>query len=252
MNRSFEVRKFPLERMVAKNGYNQEEVPPLYQEAMDTLPERIEEIKKYVSLLPEKFNLNSDKEEVSLNQATIVDLGSGPGIVTREIKDKVGRVIAVDQAPKMVSFLKKQFKDSANVEAVIGDMTKMPLADNSVEGIISVGTIFELYDENSEADFLRETMRALKPGGVLILDGVSNDKVDDVINDFAQERQQELAAVKNHKGPVTQRFNIFRADELADRLKELGLNCRVEPFFQKEAEEYCAVRITKLNQEDET
>jgi len=247
MNQSFEARKFQLEKMVAKNGYDQEKVPPLYQEAMDTLPERIEEIKKYASLLPEEFNLSSGEEKIALDQATVVDLGSGPGIVTREIKDKVGRVIAIDQAPKMVSFLKKQFEDSANVEAAVGDMARMPLADNSVEGVISVGTIFELHSEDSENDFLRETMRVLKPGGVLVLDGISNEKFDKVRNNFAQERQKELEAAKSHKGPVTQRFNIFRADELENRLKGLGLDCRVEPFFQEEAGEYCVVRITKLN-----
>jgi SAM-dependent methyltransferase len=97
----------------------------------------------------------------------VVDLGSGGGMDVFLAGQKVGpagRAIGIDMTPEMIARARKNAAEAkvANVEFHQAAIDKLPLADGSVDCIISNCVINLAADK--EAVF-REMFRVLKPGG---------------------------------------------------------------------------------------
>ena len=98
---------------------------------------------------------------------TVLDLGSGAGfdafLAWRQVGPQ-GRVIGVDMTDQMLQLARKNAADlgAANVEFRKGGIENLPVADNSVDLVIS-NCVINL-STNKPAVF-REIYRVLKPGG---------------------------------------------------------------------------------------
>ncbi|HPO14400.1 MAG TPA: arsenite methyltransferase [Candidatus Hydrogenedentes bacterium] len=102
---------------------------------------------------------------------TVVDLGSGGGFDIFIAGKKVGaagRAIGVDMTPEMLGRARgniatyQQRTGLDNVEFRLGEIEHLPLADNSVDVIIS-NCVINLSPD--KAQVWREIVRVLKPGG---------------------------------------------------------------------------------------
>ncbi len=97
----------------------------------------------------------------------VLDLGSGAGFdsfLAAQGVGPTGRVIGVDMTPEMVSKARKNQTSGgyANVEFRLGEIESLPVADASVDVIIS-NCVINLSPDKPRA--FREAFRVLKPGG---------------------------------------------------------------------------------------
>lgn len=98
---------------------------------------------------------------------TVLDLGSGAGmdcfLAAKEVGPK-GRIIGVDMTPEMIEKARENAERSGieNVEFRLGEIENLPLADASVDVVISNCVINLSTDK---AQVFREVRRVLKPGG---------------------------------------------------------------------------------------
>lgn len=142
---------------------------------------------------------------------TVIDLGAGAGVdcflAAKRVGEK-GRVIGVDMTPEMVDRARENARrgNYENVEFRLGEIENLPVADNSVDVIIS-NCVINLAP--NKARVFQEAFRALKPGGRLM---VSDIVLLKELPDAVKERAHPASCIKG----------AIMKDKYIDTIKQAG------------------------------
>jgi len=170
----------------------------------------------------------------SLKEGEVVlDLGSGAGIDCFLAANKVGengRVIGVDMTPQMLDRARENARKEHyhNIEFRLGEIENLPVADNSVDVVIS-NCVINLSPDKGRV--FKEAHRALKPGGRMMVSDIVllNELPDAVKNSIdayvgcvsgASTREAYLATVADAG---------FKDTEIVSEVSAAGLLASINP-----------------------
>ncbi len=142
------------------------------------------------------------------------DLGCGPGQIARYLHECGVQVCGMDLSEEMVAQARRL---NPGVEFNRGDMSSLPVKDNSWAGIAAFYAIVNL-PPSDVLRALREMLRALVPGGRVLLSfhiGQDTSQVEDLWDSGAALE-----------------FYFFRVETVADCLREAGFE--IEEIIERE------------------
>jgi SAM-dependent methyltransferase/uncharacterized membrane protein YbhN (UPF0104 family) len=95
-----------------------------------------------------------------------LDLGCGLGLQTSEMRKRGYRVIGLDPSVGLLAVGQRRLGPSPVLAA---SALELPLADQSVDFVYTIGVLHHLAGREAQRDALREIARVLKPGGTLLV-----------------------------------------------------------------------------------
>jgi ubiquinone/menaquinone biosynthesis C-methylase UbiE len=150
----------------------------------------------------------------------IADLGSGVGAIASRLAQRARKVIGVDIAEGMLRH------SPPEVLAVAGDMTRLPFANESLDGMLST---FVLQHVSQTGAVFGEVARVLRPGGFFATATWGTDDAEiggvyDVLNElFARHRiPADESALKAWHSRVDEPAKIARYAARAGLVMENG------------------------------
>jgi SAM-dependent methyltransferase len=97
-----------------------------------------------------------------------LDVACGEGYGSALLATAAASVVGVDVAADVIAHASERYRDRANVRFDVGSAAKLPLADGSVQAVVSFETIEHLVRED-QPRMIAEIARVLTDDGVLIL-----------------------------------------------------------------------------------
>lgn len=157
-------------------------------------------------------------------QPVIMDLGTGPGIMLRTLKERypVARIIGVEAAPYMLAAAREILPGGAELLEADLHEPRLPLADDSVDAALAAVVLHEMHQP---VRALQEVHRLLKPGGRLcVLDWVRAP----LAQYLAAEGREDVFAPQCDTAALEDVFihfiehNRFSSDDLCYLLERTG------------------------------
>jgi len=109
--------------------------------------------------------------------ATILDVGCGLGLHAIELTGRGYLVVGLDLSLPMLSRASDEAQDRGlKINFLHGDMREMTF-EGAFDAVLSWGTTFGYFDDDSNRRVASRMRRALKPGGKLLLDVTNRDHV---------------------------------------------------------------------------
>ncbi|MEH0983062.1 class I SAM-dependent DNA methyltransferase [Micromonospora sp. CPCC 205556] len=140
----------------------------------------------------------------------VLDVGCGPGRISRHLRDLGLDVAGLDLSPQMVARARRDHPDLRFTE---GSMLELPTADGTLAGLVAWYSVIHLPDDRLPEAFA-EFHRVLAPGGHLLL--------------AFQVGDEPVHRTDASGLPVSLTFHRRRPEAVAELLRAAGLAVHAE------------------------
>ncbi len=107
------------------------------------------------------------RKRISLDDSmTLLDFGAGTGLLSLDLLDDAGKVIALDESAEMLAFLREKAGNRPGIETIAGDYREGVLDGIRVDGIVSSMVLHHVEDTGV---LLKKLAGLLSPGGFIAL-----------------------------------------------------------------------------------
>lgn len=199
---------------------------------LESESEAFSDYEHIAGVLSANYSLIADEvlSLVGSKQGIAIDIGCGLGDLTIEIASRFPdmQVIGVDISKTAIDAAAKKAK-SRNVNFQAHDVHTLPFEDNSIDLIVSHGTLHHFKDISK---IFTELYRVLKPNSLAYLVDLRRDAPTDIVKEIADN----LPAAQS-KGFINSILASYVPDELRNILKGLTIGDFevLEQKFSREA-----------------
>jgi ArsR family transcriptional regulator len=143
--------------------------------------------------------------ELAGTGGTVVDLGTGTGVLLARLGRVADRVIGVDASAEMLEVARRRLEENEleNAELRLGTLEHLPLSDGEADAMVANLVLHHVADV---PQVLRDVRRGLAPGGRLL------------VADLEEHEGEELLTNLGARWPG------FRPDELGEWLRTAGFS----------------------------
>jgi SAM-dependent methyltransferase len=165
--------------------------------------------------------------------ARVLDVGGGPGRYAAWLASEGYEVTLVDPVPLHVSQARARAAEHP-FSAQAGDARALGFRDGSFDAAILLGPLYHLTERAERVGALREAVRVVRPGGVVVaaaisrfaslMDGIRLDLLADP--DFRAIVERDLSDGQHRPAPSGRYFTtayFHHPDELREEAREAGL-----------------------------
>lgn len=109
-------------------------------------------------------------DEIIHDKSKILDCAAGTGIYSFWLADKGHEVTATDITPRHIEIMNQTLANkNYNMDTAVLDATDMScFADNSFDIVLNMGPYYHLITEAQREKCMKECIRVLKKGGLLV------------------------------------------------------------------------------------
>jgi ubiquinone/menaquinone biosynthesis C-methylase UbiE len=119
----------------------------------------------------------------------VVDIASGEGYGSNLMAKNAKHVYGVDISEEAIMFASEKYKETPNLNFIVGSVEKIPLDDHIADVIVSFETL-EHTDKHNE--MMSEIKRVLRPGGILLVSSPDKEFYTDKFNRINPYHTKEL------------------------------------------------------------
>lgn len=161
-------------------------------------------------------------ELVNHYSGKVLDVGCGPGILTRELLNRKYKVYSIDLSSEMLTKAKEISKLSyfySNAHFAVSDSSMMCFSENTFDIVLCIGVIYYIFNYNSLID---EIKRVLRPKGFVIIQ-INKIMWPSIYEKFIPIYQYCKSKLTGKKyNDINFKFNIFSYKNFIADLKERG------------------------------
>ena len=120
---------------------------------------------RFVDRMMERLTEYGSREP---STATVLEIGCGVGRFMRPLACRFKHVIGIDISRVMLARAKRYCAGLPNITWILNDGASIPVADASVDYCVSAGVFQHIIDAEVVLNYIREALRVLVPGGLLL------------------------------------------------------------------------------------
>lgn len=125
---------------------------------------------------------------------TLLDLGSGTGLLINHLIDDFKMITAVEKYPEFSKFITK----SPKIKIINDDLLKLSLLDNTKYDIISLFGVMNYFDFNEASFLYKKIVNYLKTDGTLVIKNQFGVNEDVIVNGYSEELKTNYYSEYRH------------------------------------------------------